>query len=139
MSALVLGLLVASAKGTYDAQNNELLDTSGKVIFLDCIPADYGPDSKEARDDLRIAVEEALTRIWPHEHTQRVQIEGRHGTEVFLNNSATHPARRSATHHESAGHGCRDFITADTLIGSRAAEHFDLHAFTGHIDLLVCD
>ena len=34
MTALILGLLVASAKGSYDAQNAELIQRSGKIVFL---------------------------------------------------------------------------------------------------------
>jgi hypothetical protein len=53
MSALVLGLLVASAKGSYDTQRNEVLQLSGKVVLLDRILAHYGPEAKEARDLLK--------------------------------------------------------------------------------------
>src|SRR5215472_2621322 len=43
MAALVLGLLVASAKSNYDTQNNEVLDVSAKLALLDGILAQYGP------------------------------------------------------------------------------------------------
>src|SRR5262245_30396501 len=75
MSALVLGLLVASAKGTYDAQNSELLDVSAKIIFLNQILTDYGPEANEARTSLRRTVEGAVNRIFPDERTNHVQIE----------------------------------------------------------------
>ena len=39
MTALVLGLLVASAKGAFDAQRSGLAQLSGNVIFLDRILA----------------------------------------------------------------------------------------------------
>lgn len=84
MSALVLGLLVASAKSTYDAQTNELMDASGKVIFLDDLLTEYGPESKEARNALRAGIEDAINRIWPREHPQHAQIEGAHTIEVFF-------------------------------------------------------
>lgn len=84
MSALVLGLLVASAKGTYDAQNNELMDASGKIIFLGDLLAQYGPESKEARNALRIGVEDAINRIWSQGRQQHAQIEGRRAIEVFF-------------------------------------------------------
>ena len=35
LSALVLGLLIASAKGSFDAQSTELTQMSAKVILLD--------------------------------------------------------------------------------------------------------
>jgi hypothetical protein len=83
MSALVLGLLVASAKGTFDAQNNELLDTSGKVMFLDQMLRDYGPESQQARNLLRDTVQDSINRIWPKERTGHVQLENQNSTKLF--------------------------------------------------------
>jgi len=55
MAALVLGLLVASAKSSYDAQSNELTEMSAKVVVLDRILAHYGPETKKTRDLVRSA------------------------------------------------------------------------------------
>jgi hypothetical protein len=63
MAALVLGLLVASAKGTYDTQSNELTDVSAKLVFLDRLLTDYGPEAKPIRIVLRSTVENAIKRI----------------------------------------------------------------------------
>jgi hypothetical protein len=70
MAALVLGLLVSSAKGFYDAQNSELTQMSAKVILLDRLLAHYGPETKEVRDLLRSSVAESIDRVWPQERTQ---------------------------------------------------------------------
>lgn len=64
MSALVLGLLITSAKSSYDEQNAELRDVSVKVILLDRALAQYGPETKEMRDMLRAALVRALDRLW---------------------------------------------------------------------------
>src|SRR6516162_6478484 len=53
MTALVLGLLVASAKSSFDTQRNGLAQLSGNVIVLDRALAHYGTESKEVRDLLR--------------------------------------------------------------------------------------
>ena len=53
MSALVLGLLVASAKGSYDAQSAELTQMSANIALLDRVLAHYGPETKETRDLVR--------------------------------------------------------------------------------------
>ena len=53
MAALVLGLLVASAKNSYDSQSNELTQLSANVVFLDRLLAHYGPEARGARDQLR--------------------------------------------------------------------------------------
>jgi hypothetical protein len=44
LSALVLGLLIASAKGSYDAQRGEVIAMSADIILLNRILARYGAD-----------------------------------------------------------------------------------------------
>ncbi len=70
MAALVLGLLISSAKGFYDAQSGALTQMSARVILLDRILAHYGPEAKEARDLLHSRVADSIDRMWPQEHTQ---------------------------------------------------------------------
>ena len=65
MSALLLGLLVASAKVSYDAQSSALTDISAKVILLDRVLAHYGPETKQARDLLRDSIVGILDHTWP--------------------------------------------------------------------------
>lgn len=69
MSALLLGLLVASAKGAYDAQRAELSQMSANIAVLDRVLANYGPETKEARSLLRGAVARALDQLWSKEDT----------------------------------------------------------------------
>jgi hypothetical protein len=64
MAALVLGLLVASAKNFYDAQSSELTQMSANVVVLDRLLAQYGPETKEARDLMRAAVARTLDLLW---------------------------------------------------------------------------
>ena len=64
MAALVLGLLVASAKNFYDTQSSDLTQLSANVVLLDRVLAHYGPETKEARDLLRGAVARSLNLIW---------------------------------------------------------------------------
>src|SRR6266496_110397 len=53
LSALVLGLLVSSAKGTFDQVNNELMQTAVKTVVLDRVLAQYGPEANEIRTVLK--------------------------------------------------------------------------------------
>jgi hypothetical protein len=53
MSALIIGLLLASAKGSFETKNAELRQFSADLILLDRQLAHYGPEAKEARDLLR--------------------------------------------------------------------------------------
>jgi hypothetical protein len=75
MAALVLGLLIASAKGFYDTQSSELTEMSAKIVLLDRVLAHYGPETKEARDLLHSAVVRTLDRIWPKDSHQPSQME----------------------------------------------------------------
>jgi hypothetical protein len=81
MSALVLGLLIASAKSSYDRLSNDLTQISANLILLDRVMAHYGPETKEARDLLRRSVVSALDRLWPKSRSQPVQLEPSTGTE----------------------------------------------------------
>jgi hypothetical protein len=56
MAALVLGLLVASAKSSFDTQNSELTEMSSRIVLLDRVLSHYGPEAQSARDDLRQSV-----------------------------------------------------------------------------------
>jgi hypothetical protein len=80
MSALVLGLLVASAKSSFDAQRSGLAQFSGNLVFLDRILAHYGPESKDVREMLRASVADMLARTWPEDGSQKGQgtTEGRY-------------------------------------------------------------
>jgi hypothetical protein len=64
MAALVLGLLVASAKSSYDSQRDELIQVAADVALLDRAFAHYGPEATAARKQLRVAVEAAFAQLW---------------------------------------------------------------------------
>ncbi len=63
MAALVLGLLIASAKSSFDTQTAELTEMSSNAVLLDRILAHYGPETAEARDILRSSVVRILDRM----------------------------------------------------------------------------
>jgi hypothetical protein len=64
LAALVLGLLVASAKGTYDARESEINQITTYVILLDNLLAKYGDEAQVARASLRQAIPRMVDRIW---------------------------------------------------------------------------
>src|SRR5712672_4210541 len=65
MSALVLGLLVSSAKGAYDTERSEVILMASKITFLGRVLDAYGPDAAGVRALLRNTVEEAIQQMWP--------------------------------------------------------------------------
>jgi len=74
MTALVLGLLVSSAKGTYDTTRSEVIQMAAKVAFLDRVLALYGPEAAEARVELRAVVADAARRIWSTDPGRAAQL-----------------------------------------------------------------
>ena len=67
MAALVLGLLISSAKGTFDMNNSVVKQSASKVILLDRSMAQYGSETKEAREILRRTVTTTIERLWQAE------------------------------------------------------------------------
>jgi hypothetical protein len=64
ISALVLGLLIASANSSYDAQSGHIQHLAADIILLDQLLAQYGPEAESAREQLRRAVDPLIKRIW---------------------------------------------------------------------------
>jgi hypothetical protein len=64
LAALALGLLISSAKTTYENANTELKTSVAHVVLLDRVMSQYGPETMGARADLRKLVENRLARAW---------------------------------------------------------------------------
>ena len=75
MSALVLSLLIASAKGAFDTRSNQLVQTSTNIILLDRALARYGPETAQARSFLRQTVAVTVERFWPAEGARPLTIK----------------------------------------------------------------
>ena len=75
MAALVLGLLVASAKSTYDTRRTQLLQVSADIILLDRVLANYGPETQDARVMLQRSVAAVLEQFWPPNRRRPVAID----------------------------------------------------------------
>ncbi len=70
LAALVLGLLVAAAKGTFDTQSSAIKLMAADALLLDRVLARYGPETKDARDLLRRAATITLASLWPEDEAQ---------------------------------------------------------------------
>lgn len=64
MAALVLGLLVASAKNSWDSQSAELRQIAADSALLDRNLELYGPDTGPVRDELRQVIIQVKQSIW---------------------------------------------------------------------------
>ncbi len=65
LAALVLGLLVSSAKNSFDTLNDGLKQGAARVIVLDRLLASYGPETKPIRDELRHNLVTVMGLLWP--------------------------------------------------------------------------
>ncbi|WP_321876231.1 bestrophin-like domain [Paraburkholderia bannensis] len=66
-AALVLSLLTASAKSSFDTATNDMRAYSADLIQLDARLRDYGPDAEVARAKLRSYTAAAIASTWPNE------------------------------------------------------------------------
>src|SRR5262249_45580103 len=64
IAALVLGLLIASAKSSYDTQSTQIKQMTAQIILLDRLLAQYGPQTDMARDAMGRGVVALADRVW---------------------------------------------------------------------------
>ena len=76
LAALVLGLLISSAKNTFDAVDAAVTHSGAKVILLDRTLADYGPETKDIRERLRSTVVTGIEMFWPGEKAEGAGLAG---------------------------------------------------------------
>jgi hypothetical protein len=65
MTALLLGLVTASAKGTFDAQDAAFRNSAANVLTLDRHLARYGVETAPTRELIRRALAARIEAIWP--------------------------------------------------------------------------
>jgi len=75
MTGIVLGMLVSSARNSYNARYEELITTSADIIMLDRLLANYGPEAQGARSELRAAVQSSLESVWGDASSVRVELK----------------------------------------------------------------
>jgi hypothetical protein len=64
VAGLVLGLLVASATGAYNAQRGYVIQMSADIALLDRALAHYGPEATPLRATLRDDAQHLLVEVW---------------------------------------------------------------------------
>jgi hypothetical protein len=75
MSALVLGLVTASAKSAYDAVDTGVRQAAVQLLSLDRTLARYGPETAPIRSGLRKAIETRIAQVWPEGAAKRVELD----------------------------------------------------------------
>ena len=64
IAALVLGLLIAAAKSSFDTQNTQVKQITADLILLDTMLAQYGPEAQDIREQMRSSVGSFADRLW---------------------------------------------------------------------------
>lgn len=75
LSALVLGLLVASARDSFNQVSDELMRMAVRVVMLDRVLAQYGPDAKEIRDMIKDGYSDASQLILSGDESQQKKLD----------------------------------------------------------------
>ena len=78
MTALLLGLVTAAAKGSFDSQDLAIKNSAAGILALDRLLARYGPETQQTRDLLRRALAARIETMWPS-----------HATRSFLEDSVS--------------------------------------------------
>ena len=72
IAALVLGLLIAGAKGSFDKQTSQITEITADLILLDNILAQYGPEARTVREQIRSTVGPFADRLWREKETGKM-------------------------------------------------------------------
>jgi hypothetical protein len=64
MAALVVGLLIASAKNSFDTQSGQVKQITADIILLDTLLSKYGPEAQPIREQIRQVIDPFADRIW---------------------------------------------------------------------------
>lgn len=75
MTALVLGLVTASAKSSFDAMDAVVKRNAADVLALDRVLARYGPQAVAIREELKRMVEYRIETAWSRGPSQQSRLE----------------------------------------------------------------
>ncbi len=75
MTALILGLITASAKSSFDEVNFAVESGARDILTLDRLLARYGPETRELREAFKDAVARRIDMIWPQGSSRPAQLD----------------------------------------------------------------
>jgi Protein of unknown function (DUF4239) len=81
LAAVLISLMIASAKHSYDTQDAHFRQLSAHLVLADQLLSQYGPEAADIRKVMRQAVPAAIDRIWQEKATSSPQ------TNAFSANS----------------------------------------------------
>jgi hypothetical protein len=81
MTALVLGLVTASAKNSFDSVNTAVKTFATQTLALDRTLARYGAETGDIRKELQRVVGGRIELIWPQDSSKPVSLDPLSGSE----------------------------------------------------------
>ncbi len=75
MTALILGLITASAKSSFDEVTFAVESSARDILTLDRLLARYGPETSELRAAFKDAVARRIDMVWPQGSSRPVQLD----------------------------------------------------------------
>jgi hypothetical protein len=92
IAALVLGLLIAAAKGSFDTQSGQVKQITADLILIDDLLSLYGPEAQPIRAEMRAAIGPLVDRIWSEKKAGvRTFVPGARAEKVYLDIQALMP------------------------------------------------
>src|SRR6266536_3287334 len=138
IAALVLGLLISSAKNSYDLQSAQIKQMTANIVLLDHFLAQYGPETGAARNLMRRGVVVLADRMWRQNSSEvekAAPFEASAASDaLYAKLQELSPQNDSQRQHE---------YRANALAVVHADGQFDPDAVPGGADLLahhhLCD
>src|SRR5215471_4782746 len=99
IAALVLGLLIGGAKGSFDIRSTQVKQLTANIILLDNLLAQYGPEAAPLRREARAAINPLVERLRYERRAPESSSASSEGEEVYLwiSKIATRPALRRSS------------------------------------------
>ena len=93
LAALLLGLLVSSAKESFEAQREQVNELAATIATLDRVLALYGDEAAGTRAELRALIEGAIAHVWPADAGVRsdLSVDPQRGEAFFRSIHALNP------------------------------------------------
>jgi hypothetical protein len=75
LTALVLGLVTASTKSTFDDLNTTIKHAAADILATDRLLARYGPETKELQATLKRVIAHRIATAWPQGSSQAAMLD----------------------------------------------------------------
>ena len=134
MTALVLGLVTASAKNSFDAADTTVKHTATQLLALDRVLARYGPETGTIRKALRDEIGARIDMLWPQNSSKPVDFDQMASRAELLGTERLADAIQRLTPHDDAHRALQkraldlaeELLQARWLVTSRTAASIPL-------------